>query len=87
MPKTSLQYEIETTGERVFRNTLDPQDFVVNNEFPDFGIDFKLQLVKNRIIIGDECYVQLKSTGKDLSKIDCINIPILLITFFYGLRN
>jgi Domain of unknown function (DUF4365) len=56
-------HDINTAGERLLREALEPLGWVVNAVEKDYGIDYNIQLFKGKFPTGTWLHVQLKSSA------------------------
>jgi hypothetical protein len=56
-------HDINTSGERLLREALEPLGWVVNAVEKDYGIDYNIQLFKGKFPTGTWLHVQLKSSA------------------------
>src|SRR5690554_964867 len=95
LPKSSRNSELETISRVSFLPLFSPEKFILKPEILDNGIDFRIEIISNKNILGFGCNFQLKSSevieknkdGSFSKSIETSNIEYLINNAqpaFYG---
>lgn len=79
--KRPQQHITETTSRKAFEN-LCPDEWVLREQSPDYGLDYSVEIFKNNKSTGNIFFVQLKGTEKNVAN-DTLKISIKLSQLEY----
>lgn len=65
---------IEEESEKIFRKKI-PKTWIVRKEYPDYGVDYSVEIVNDDIVSGNRFWMQLKGTKKIKFRIKKYRIP------------